>query len=49
MCGVNGIFAYHYAANPIAKAELERTRDHMTARGPDGAGGKVSGRSRPPC
>ena len=38
MCGINGIFAYHYAANPIDRAELARTRDHMAARGPDGKG-----------
>jgi len=38
MCAINGIFAYHYAANPIDRAELVRTREHMAARGPDGAG-----------
>jgi asparagine synthase (glutamine-hydrolysing) len=38
MCGINGILAYHYAANPIDRAELIRTRDHMAARGPDGMG-----------
>jgi asparagine synthase (glutamine-hydrolysing) len=38
MCGINGIFAYHYAANPIDRRELLRTRDQMAARGPDGAG-----------
>ena len=38
MCGINGIFAYHYAANPIDREELIRTRDHMAARGPDGSG-----------
>jgi asparagine synthase (glutamine-hydrolysing) len=38
MCGINGIFAYHYAANPIDRGELLRTRDHMAARGPDGKG-----------
>lgn len=38
MCGINGIYAYHYAANPIDRDELIRTRDHMRARGPDGAG-----------
>lgn len=37
MCGINGIFAYHYAANPIDRAELMRTRDRMAARGPDSA------------
>lgn len=38
MCGINGIFAYHYAANPVDRVELARTRDHMAARGPDAAG-----------
>jgi asparagine synthase (glutamine-hydrolysing) len=38
MCGINGIFAYHYAANAIDRAELVRTREHMAPRGPDGLG-----------
>ena len=38
MCGLNGIFAYHYAANQVDRDELIRTRDHMAARGPDGMG-----------
>jgi asparagine synthase (glutamine-hydrolysing) len=38
MCGVAGIYAYHYAANPVDRAELRRIRDHMAARGPDGLG-----------
>jgi asparagine synthase (glutamine-hydrolysing) len=38
MCGVAGIYAYHYAANPVDRAELRRIRDHMAARGPDGFG-----------
>src|SRR5262249_46742567 len=38
MCGINGIFAYHYAANAVDRAELVRVRDHMAARGPDGMG-----------
>ncbi|HEX6002324.1 MAG TPA: asparagine synthase (glutamine-hydrolyzing), partial [Hyphomicrobiaceae bacterium] len=42
MCGINGILAYHYAANPIDRAELIRTREHMTARGPDGMGEWIS-------
>ncbi len=46
MCGVNGIFAFHYAANPVDRAELVRTRDHMAARGPDGASAWVSGDGR---
>jgi asparagine synthase (glutamine-hydrolysing) len=38
MCGIAGIFAYHYAANPVDRLELVRVRDHMAARGPDGKG-----------
>ena len=38
MCGIAGIFAYHYAANPVDREELLRIRDHMAARGPDGKG-----------
>jgi asparagine synthase (glutamine-hydrolysing) len=38
MCGINGIFAYHYAADPVDAHELIRTRDHMAKRGPDGFG-----------
>lgn len=38
MCGVAGIYAYHYAANPVDRGELGRIRDQMAARGPDGAG-----------
>lgn len=46
MCGVNGIYAYHYAANPVERAELERTRDHMMRRGPDGSGLWISDDAR---
>jgi asparagine synthase (glutamine-hydrolysing) len=46
MCGINGIFAYHYAANPIDRGELLKTRDHMIKRGPDGAGVWISGNQR---
>lgn len=46
MCGINGIFAYHHAANPIDRAELVRTRDHMAARGPDGKGEWIADDSR---
>ena len=35
MCGIAGIYAYHYAANTVDRAELRRIRDHMAARGPD--------------
>src|SRR5580704_10777127 len=38
MCGLAGLYAYHYAANPIDLAELRSIRDHMAARGPDGDG-----------
>ena len=38
MCGINGIFSYSNASGGINRGELLRTRDHMTARGPDGAG-----------
>ena len=38
MCGIAGIYAYHYAANAVDRAELRRIRDHMAARGPDGLG-----------
>jgi asparagine synthase (glutamine-hydrolysing) len=46
MCGINGIYAYHYAANPVDRQELLRTRDHMAARGPDGKGEWISADSR---
>jgi asparagine synthase (glutamine-hydrolysing) len=42
MCGIAGIYAYHYAANPIDVTELRGMRDHMAARGPDGCGEWVS-------
>jgi asparagine synthase (glutamine-hydrolysing) len=38
MCGVNGIFAFHAAATLPTETELLATREHMRARGPDGAG-----------
>ncbi len=38
MCGVAGIYAYHYAAPPVDREELRCIRDRMTARGPDGSG-----------
>src|SRR5262245_33907472 len=46
MCGINGIFAYHYAANPVDREELLRTRDYMAARGPDGMGAFLSDHGR---
>jgi asparagine synthase (glutamine-hydrolysing) len=38
MCGIAGIFAYHVAADPVDRTELRTIREHMLARGPDGAG-----------
>ena len=38
MCGIAGVYAYHYAANAVDRGELRRIRDHMAARGPDGLG-----------
>ena len=38
MCGLNGIYAYNVSANNPRRDELIATRDHMTARGPDGLG-----------
>ncbi|MCW2284303.1 asparagine synthase (glutamine-hydrolyzing) [Rhodoblastus acidophilus] len=38
MCGLNGIFAYHPSASSPREQELFATREHMRARGPDGAG-----------
>jgi asparagine synthase (glutamine-hydrolysing) len=42
MCGIAGIYAYHYAANSADRMELRRIRDHMAARGPDGSGEWIS-------
>ncbi len=38
MCGINGIFAYGNRAPVVDPKELDRTRDAMSARGPDGYG-----------
>ena len=38
MCGIAGIFAYADRAGPVDAPELLRIREHMRARGPDGAG-----------
>ncbi len=38
MCGIAGIYAYHYASLEVDRAELRRVRDHMAPRGPDGSG-----------
>jgi len=46
MCGINGIFSFGAAAPAIDRAELLRTREAMTARGPDAAGAWVSADGR---
>jgi asparagine synthase (glutamine-hydrolysing) len=46
MCGLNGIYAYHNAANAPRRDELVATRDHMHRRGPDGLGEWWSGDRR---
>jgi asparagine synthase (glutamine-hydrolysing) len=38
MCGVVAAFAYAGSAPGIDREELRKVRDHMAARGPDGAG-----------
>lgn len=38
MCGISGHYAYSSDAPPVDRGSLLRTRDSMTARGPDGAG-----------
>lgn len=38
MCGIAGIFAYHYAANAISRPELGAMSRHMARRGPDASG-----------
>jgi asparagine synthase (glutamine-hydrolysing) len=38
MCGIAGIYAYGLAAGRVDPTEMLRMRDHMAARGPDGAG-----------
>ena len=42
MCGLNGIYSYRPTAPAMDPAELCATRDHMTARGPDGQGAWIS-------
>ena len=46
MCGINGIYAYSASAPPVDAAELVRTRDHMSARGPDADGSWLSADGR---
>jgi asparagine synthase (glutamine-hydrolysing) len=43
MCGISGHYAYSSDAPPVDREALLRTRDSMTARGPDGAGIWFSG------
>lgn len=38
MCAINGIYAYHYAANDISISEVLKSRDAMAQRGPDDCG-----------
>lgn len=38
MCGIAVQFAHHAAASAVDELALLRARDHMTPRGPDGAG-----------
>ncbi len=38
MCGIAGIYAYHYAATPVDRDELRLIREAMVSRGPDGSG-----------
>jgi asparagine synthase (glutamine-hydrolysing) len=42
MCGINGILRLSDSAPPVDGDELLRTRDAMTARGPDGCGAWIS-------
>lgn len=46
MCGIAGIFGYHVSAPPVDARELERLREAMAVRGPDGAGSWISGDGR---
>src|SRR5262245_40001012 len=38
MCGIAAAFAYASGSPPVDRDELRAVRDHMAARGPDGAG-----------
>ncbi len=46
MCGINAIFAYGDGDERVDRHELLRTRDSMTARGPDGFGEYIGGEGR---
>jgi asparagine synthase (glutamine-hydrolysing) len=38
MCGINGVVRLDRQGAPVSRAEVERVRDAMAARGPDGVG-----------
>jgi asparagine synthase (glutamine-hydrolysing) len=38
LCGIVGIYAYGATAPAVDREELQRVRDHMAPRGPDGVG-----------
>jgi asparagine synthase (glutamine-hydrolysing) len=46
MCGIAGIYSHAAQAPPVDRAELERIRDAMTHRGPDGCGLWISADAR---
>ena len=46
MCGINGILRLADSAPPVDGDELLRTRDAMTARGPDGCGAWIANDGR---
>ena len=46
MCGINGILRLSDSAPPVDRDELLRTRDAMTARGPDGCGAWIANDGR---
>ncbi|HEX7153850.1 MAG TPA: asparagine synthase (glutamine-hydrolyzing) [Thermoanaerobaculia bacterium] len=46
MCGIVAIFAYHSAAPPVDRDELQRINTRMLTRGPDAQGVWFSGDSR---
>ena len=49
MCGIAGIYAYHYAAVPVDRDELRLVRDARASRGLDGAGEGFSQDGRVRC
>jgi len=46
VCGIAGIYAYGPSAVNVERTELHAIRDHMAARGPDGAGAWLSDDAR---